>query len=339
MAAVSMKELLEAGVHFGHQTPRWHPRMQSFIFTQRNGIHIIDLQQTIDRLEEACQEAREVASRGGVILFVGTKKQAQENLAAAAESCGMPYVSQRWLGGTLTNFRTIRQRVEYLQNLEARHERGDFEGLPKKEMLQLLREIERLNGKLGGIRDMRGLPDMLFIVDVRREEIAVKEATRLGIPIMALVDTNVDPSPIHYPIPSNDDAIRAIKLITEKVAEAVADGVTAWRAVQAEEALAFEEEAALPELKVIARAEEARLAAETAGEEAAVEADEEPRDEAGEGAATAEAAAEDLLAEERPEEGAPVDREGSAAEPEGHEVASAEVPLESTESNVVEPEE
>ena len=339
MAVVSMKELLEAGVHFGHQTPRWHPRMQSFIFTQRNKIHIIDLQQTIERLKEACREARDIASRGGVILFVGTKKQAQENLAAAAESCGMPYVSQRWLGGTLTNFRTIRQRVEYLQNLEARHERGDFEGLPKKEMLQLLREIERLNGKLGGIRDMRGLPDLLFIVDVRREEIAVKEAIRLGIPIMALVDTNVDPSPIDYPIPSNDDAIRAIKLITEKVAEAAADGMSAWKAVQAEEALAFEEEAALPELKVIARAEEARLAAETAEEEPAEEAGEEPADEAEEEPVPAEAAAEDLPAEEPPEGEAPEEPDRSAAKAEEEGAAPVEAPAESTEVRAAEPDE
>lgn len=235
MTVVTMKELLEAGVHFGHRTRRWHPKMRSYIFTERNGIHIIDLQQTISRLEEACERVKEVASEGGTILFVGTKKQGQENLAAAAESCGMPYVNERWLGGTLTNFRTIRQRIDYLLDLEARYARGDFEGLSKKEALGIERKIARLNRRLGGIKGMPRLPDMVFIVDILREDIAVKEAHRLGIPIVAMVDTNCDPDPIEFIIPANDDAIRAIKLICGKVAEAIKEGRQTWESLRAEE--------------------------------------------------------------------------------------------------------
>lgn len=235
MAVVTMKELLEAGVHFGHRTRRWHPKMRSYIFTERNGIHIIDLQQTISRLEEACEKVKEVASEEGTILFVGTKKQGQENLASAAESCGMPYVNERWLGGTLTNFRTIRQRIDYLLDLEARYARGDFEGLPKKETLGIEKEIARLNRRLGGIKAMLRLPDMVFIVDIRREDIAVKEAHRLGVPIVAMVDTNCDPDPIDFVIPANDDAIRAIKLICGKIAEAIEEGRQIWESLRAEE--------------------------------------------------------------------------------------------------------
>ena len=242
MAVVTMKELLEAGVHFGHRTRRWHPKMRSYIFTERNGIHIIDLQQTISRLEEACEKVKEVASEGGTILFVGTKKQGQENLASAAESCDMPHVNERWLGGTLTNFRTIRQRIDYLLDLEARYARGDFEGLPKKEALGIEKEIARLNRRLGGIKAMLRLPDMVFIVDIRREDIAVKEAHRLGIPIVAMVDTNCDPDPIDFIIPANDDAIRAIKLICGKIAEAIKEGRQIWESLRAEE----EVEAPLP---------------------------------------------------------------------------------------------
>ncbi len=235
MITVSMKELLEAGVHFGHRTRRWHPKMRSYIFTERNGIHIIDLQQTITRLQEACEGVKEVTSEGGVILFVGTKRQAQDTIAQAAESCGMPYVNQRWLGGTLTNFRTIRRRIDYLLDLEARYERGDFEGLPKKEALGIQREMERLNRRFGGIKEMRRLPDMIFIVDIHREDIAVREAEKLGIPILAMVDTNCDPDPIDYIIPANDDAIRAIRLITEKVAESAREGRQIWESLRAEE--------------------------------------------------------------------------------------------------------
>ncbi|HID85909.1 MAG TPA: 30S ribosomal protein S2 [Anaerolineae bacterium] len=214
---------------------RWHPKMRPYIFTERNGIHIIDLQQTIAALDEVHERVRDVASEGGTVLFVGTKKQAQENLANEAMRCGMPYVNQRWLGGTLTNWRTIRQRIDYLINLEMRKERGEFDLLPKKEALTLERELAKLNRRLGGIKDMRDLPDMLFIVDTRREAIAVKEANILGIPIAAMVDTNCDPDPIDYVIPANDDAIRAIKLIASKIADAVLEGKQLWEAALVEE--------------------------------------------------------------------------------------------------------
>jgi small subunit ribosomal protein S2 len=221
---VSMKELLEAGVHFGHRVRRWNPKMKSYIFTERNGIHIIDLQQTIARLEEAYGVIRDTVAEGGTVLFASTKRQAQESIVSEAERCGMPYVNQRWLGGTLTNFRTIRQRIDYLLGLERRQELGEFSRLPKKEALDLQREIDKLNRKIGGLREMRRLPSLVFIADVRREAIAVKEANKLDIPIVAMVDTNCDPDPIDYVIPANDDAIRAIRLITSKVADAVLEG-------------------------------------------------------------------------------------------------------------------
>ena len=224
MGVVSMKALLETGVHFGHRTKRWNPKMKSFIYTERNGIHIIDLQQTMTALDKTYDVVRNSVSEDGIVLFVGTKRQVQENLAEQAQRCGMPYVNQRWLGGTLTNWRTIRQRIDHLLNLEDRQERGDFERLLKKEALQLEREIAKLNHRLSGIKDMQRLPDMLFITDVRREATAVKEANKLGIPIVAMVDTNCDPDPIDYIIPANDDAIRALKLITTKIADAVIEG-------------------------------------------------------------------------------------------------------------------
>jgi len=232
---VSMKELLEAGVHFGHRARRWNPKMKSYIFTERNGIHIIDLQQTIARLEEAYSLVRDTVAEGGTVLFASTKRQAQESIVSEAERCGMPYVNQRWLGGTLTNFRTIRQRIDYLLSLERRQELGEFSRLPKKEALGLQREIDKLNRKMGGLRGMRRLPSLVFIADVRREAIAVKEANKLGIPIVAMVDTNCDPDPIDYLIPANDDAIRAIRLITSKVADAVLEGQQIRAATMAEE--------------------------------------------------------------------------------------------------------
>jgi small subunit ribosomal protein S2 len=234
---VSMKALLEAGVHFGHRARRWNPKMKSYIFTERNGIHIIDLQQTMAKLEEAYAVIRDTvaAEGGGSVLFASTKRQAQESIASEAERCGMPYVNQRWLGGTLTNFRTIRQRIDYLLSLERRQELGEFSRLPKKEALGLQRQIDKLNRKLGGLREMRRLPSLVFIADVRRETIAVKEANKLGIPIVAMVDTNCDPDPIDYVIPANDDAIRAIKLITSKVADAVLEGQQIRAAAMAEE--------------------------------------------------------------------------------------------------------
>jgi small subunit ribosomal protein S2 len=224
VAVVSMKALLETGVHFGHRTKRWNPKMKSFIYTERNGIHIIDLQQTMAALDNAYSVVRDTVSEDGVVLFVGTKRQAQESIAEQAQRCAMPYINQRWLGGTLTNWRTIRQRIDHLLGLEDRQERGDFERLPKKEALQLEREIAKLNQRLSGIKDMRRLPDILFITDVRREATAVKEANKLGIPIVAMVDTNCDPDPIDYVIPANDDAIRALKLISTKIADAVIEG-------------------------------------------------------------------------------------------------------------------
>jgi small subunit ribosomal protein S2 len=225
MAVVTMKQLLETGVHFGHRTPRWNPKMKPFIFTERNGIHIIDLQQTLTAVEETYDLIRNTVGEGGVVLFLGTKRQAQDTIEQQAERCGMPYVNQRWLGGTLTNWRTIRQRIEYLKDLEERQESGEFELLTKKEALGRQREIEKLNQRLGGIKEMQKVPDLLYIVDVRREATAVHEANILGVPIVALVDTNCDPDLVDYIIPSNDDAIRAIKLITTKMADAVLEGV------------------------------------------------------------------------------------------------------------------
>ena len=241
MPIVEMRELLEAGVHFGHRAKRWHPKMGGYIFTERNGIHIIDIQQTIKRLEVAHELIKEEVSKGATLLFVGTKKQAQDSTAEAAERCGMPYVNERWLGGTLTNFRTIRQRIDYLIDLEQRFERGDFEKLTKKEILGLERKMAKLNRRLGGIKNMYRLPSMVLITDVRREQIAVKEANKLSIPIIGMVDTNCDPTPIDYLIPANDDAIRAIRLIVNKLADAVVEGQ------QIREALLAEEEEEIPE--------------------------------------------------------------------------------------------
>ena len=235
MPVVSMKELLEAGVHFGHRARRWNPKMKPYIFTERNGIHIIDLQQTMVRLEEVYSVIRDTVIEGGTVLFASTKRQAQESIALEAERCGMPYVNQRWLGGTLTNFRTIRQRIDYLLSLERRQELGEFSRLLKKEALDLQRQIDKLNQRLGGLKEMRRLPSLVFIADVRREAIAVKEANKLGIPIVAMVDTNCDPDPIDYVIPANDDAIRAIGLLTRKVADAVLEGQQIRAATMAEE--------------------------------------------------------------------------------------------------------
>ena len=222
-----MKALLEAGVHFGHQTRRWNPKMRRFIFTERNGIHIIDLQQTVVRLQDAYTYVRDVVAGGGSVLFVGTKKQAQESVETEARRCGMYYVNQRWLGGTLTNFATIQSRIDYLVRLEDRRAKGEFERLPKKETLKLGEEIARLNRQLGGIKEMTKLPTALFIINPPKERIAVLEAMRLGIPIIAIADTNSDPDEMDYPIPGNDDAIRAVKLISNKMADAALEGMAA----------------------------------------------------------------------------------------------------------------
>jgi small subunit ribosomal protein S2 len=220
-----MKALLETGVHFGHRTRRWNPKMKPYIFTERNGIHILDLQQTIVNIDVAYNMVRDAVAEGNEVLFVGTKRQAQDTIAREATRASQPYVNQRWLGGTLTNWQTISQRIEYLDNLEQRQEAGEFELLKKKERLQLTREIEKLTYRLGGIRKMRGLPSLLYVIDVNYEETAVKEANILNIPVIALVDTNCDPDPIDFVIPSNDDAIRAIKLITSKMADAAIEGL------------------------------------------------------------------------------------------------------------------
>jgi small subunit ribosomal protein S2 len=224
MAVISMKALLETGVHFGHRTRKWNPRMKPFIFTERNGIHIIDLQQTLESLEAVYALIRDKVSGGGSLLFVGTKRQAQETIQFEAARCGMPYVNARWLGGTLTNWRTIRSRIDELDSLEKRRDSGQFEHLTKKEALILERKIERLQERLGGIRNMRTLPALLFVVDVKREETSIHEANLLNIGVIALVDTNCDPRGIDYVIPSNDDAIRAIKLLASKIADAVLEG-------------------------------------------------------------------------------------------------------------------
>jgi small subunit ribosomal protein S2 len=224
MSVVSMKQLLEGGVHFGHQTRRWNPKMAPYIFTERNGIYIIDLQKTIRKIEIAYRFISEIVSRGGTVLFVGTKKQAQDAIREEAERCGMFYVNHRWLGGTLTNFRTIKQRIEHLHELREAEELGSWTNLPKKEVAALKNELDKLERNLGGVADMKQLPTCVFVVDTKKEHIAIAEARRLGIPIVAIVDTNCDPDEVDFVIPANDDAIRAIKLITGVMANAVIEG-------------------------------------------------------------------------------------------------------------------
>jgi len=271
MAVVSMKALLESGVHFGHRTNKWHPSMKPYIFTERNGIHIIDLQQTVKALNIAYGVIRDMVATGGVLLFVGTKRQAQETVHDEAVRCGMPYVTERWLGGMLTNWATMYQRINELDRLEKMVATGDIERLTKKEGLLIQREITRLNIRLSGVRAMTHRPDMLFVVDVEREDAAVHEANLLGIPVVALVDTNCDPSNVDYVIPSNDDAIRAIKLLVGKVADAVLEG----KAMRKDEEI--EEEAA------VKPAGETLMVEPAAG---GVELDEELEDEALLGAST-----------------------------------------------------
>lgn len=225
MSVVSMKSLLEAGVHFGHRTRRWNPKMRPFIFTERSKIHIIDLQQTVVRLNEYYNLVRETVARGGTILFVGTKRQAQATVQQEAERCSMPYVNQRWLGGTLTNWVTIKGRLDFLLRMERRIDAGDFRNLSKKEQLSIQREVDKLNERIGGLKIMRRLPEMIFVVDTNLEDLAVKEANKLKIPIIGMVDTNSDPDPIDFVIPSNDDAIRAVKLIVSIIANAAEEGV------------------------------------------------------------------------------------------------------------------
>lgn len=224
MSVISMKQLLEAGVHFGHQTRRWNPKMAPYIFTERNGIYIIDLQKTVKKVEEAYNFVREIAEQGQTILFVGTKKQAQDAVKEEAIKCNMFYVNERWLGGMLTNFQTIQKRINRLRELENMESEGVFDVLPKKEVISLRHEMERLQKFLGGIKNMNKMPGALFIIDPRKERIAVAEARKLGLPIVAIVDTNCDPDEVDYVIPGNDDAIRAVKLLTAKMADAVMEG-------------------------------------------------------------------------------------------------------------------
>jgi small subunit ribosomal protein S2 len=252
MAIIPMKSLLESGVHFGHRTHKWHPAMKPYIFTERNSIHIIDLQKTVKALEQAYNLVRDTVAAGGTVLFVGTKRQAQETIQTEAMRAGMPYVTARWLGGMLTNWRTIRQRINELERLERMRDRGDFERITKKEALILTREIERLEALLGGIRHMSRPPELLFAVDVRREETAIHEANLLNIPVIAMVDTNCDPRNIDYVIPSNDDAIRAIKLLVGKIADAAIEG----KAMRKDDEI---EELQQPERMVMAGVDEQEL--------------------------------------------------------------------------------
>lgn len=221
MSVISMKQLLEAGVHFGHQTRRWNPKMAPYIYTERNGIHIIDLQKTVPMVDEAYNAVFDIAQQGGTILFVGTKKQAQETVAEEAKRCGMYYVNERWLGGMLTNFRTIQSRIERLKQIEKMSEDGTFDVLPKKEVANLKKEQEKLEKNLGGIKDMKRIPDAIFVVDPKKERLCIKEAQSLGLTIIGISDTNCDPDELDYVIPGNDDAIRAVKLIVSKMADAV----------------------------------------------------------------------------------------------------------------------
>ena len=240
MATLTMKELLEAGVHFGHQTKRWNPKMQKYIFGERNGIYIIDLQKTLKKFREAYGYVRDLAASGGTLLFVGTKKQAQESVFEEASRCGMFYVNHRWLGETLTNFATIRKSIGRLKKLDEMNETGEYERLPKKEVIGLERERAKLESALVGIKNMDRLPAAVFIIDPKKEKIAVEEAQRLAIPIVAIVDTNCDPTGIDYPIPGNDDAIRAVRLITSRMADAVLEGAGTFAKEEAEEAAAEE---------------------------------------------------------------------------------------------------
>jgi small subunit ribosomal protein S2 len=261
VAVISMKALLESGVHFGHRTHKWHPGMKPYIFTERNGIHIIDLQKTAKAIEQAYALIRNTVAEGGVVLFVGTKRQAQETVQNEAVRCGMPHVTIRWLGGMLTNWRTIRQRINELERLEHMRDTGEFGRLTKKEGLIISREIERLQLILGGIRNLVKLPDLVFVVDVHREATAIREANILNIPVVAMVDTNCDPSHVDYVIPSNDDAIRAIKLVVGKVADAVQEGRAARKEEEPEETarMAVVEEPELADEELLGEATLAKL--------------------------------------------------------------------------------
>ena len=253
---ITMKSLLESGVHFGHQTRRWNPKMKNYIFTQRNGIHILDLQQTMAHLERAARWVTELVSQGGTVLFVGTKRQAQETMATEALRCGMYYINQRWLGGTLTNWQTIKGRIDYMNALDDRHERGEFRRLPKKEAQKLEDKLHRLHKYLGGIKDMKSLPGALFVVDLGMEKIAVAEANKSRIPIVALVDTDCDPNLVSQVVPGNDDAIRSIRLVTGRMADAALEGLARKKQLE-EEAVQAVLEAAAQEQRALQEGEDA----------------------------------------------------------------------------------
>lgn len=315
MSVVSMKALLESGVHFGHRTHRWHPKMKPYIFTERNNIHIIDLEQTLNNLEEAHALIRDIVAEGGNVLFVGTKRQAQETIQLEAERCGMPSVTHRWLGGTLTNWSTIRQRINELNRLERMRDSGELDILTKKEALGVTRKIDRLDMLFSGVRDMEDVPDVLFVVDISREDTSVHEANILKIPVVAMVDTNCDPRNIDYIIPSNDDAIRAIKLIVGKIADAVLEG-KAMRKDEVEEypeapSVAYEETAEMSDEELLGAATLAKMEAAKAAE-----AEEEARVQAEEAEAAEQAEEEETEAAEDAQEEAPAEdaEEAEAAE-------------------------
>jgi len=280
MAVVTMRQMLEAGVHFGHQTRRWNPKMKRFIFGERNGIYIIDLDQTLTRAEAAYKFVRDMSAKGGSVLFIGTKKQAQDPVRSYAEKCGMPYINERWLGGMLTNFETISKRVDKMKEYERMKVSGEFEAMPKKEALLLSRELEKLQKNLGGIRNMTKRPDAVFILDTKKEHIGVTEANKLGIPVIAVVDTNVDPDVVQFPIPGNDDAIRANALMCHVIAEAVLEGryIANKRNPQAAAApqRTAEDEAAFAAAQAEARRQAAAAQAERDARVAAAKAAEAP---------------------------------------------------------------
>jgi len=327
MAVVPMKSLLESGVHFGHRTHKWHPAMKPYIFTERNGIHIIDLQKTSKALDVAYNVVRDSVANGGVVLFVGTKRQAQETIQLEATRASMPYVTARWLGGTLTNWRTIRQRINELERLERMRDSGDFGRITKKEGLIIMREIDRLEGLLSGVRKLVRPPDMLFVVDVSREFTAIHEANLLKIPVVAMVDTNCDPSNVDYVIPSNDDAIRAIKLVVGKIADAAMEGLGARKEEIVEEevrtvARAAVEEAELSDEELLGEATLAKLIAhpKDIAEAEIAEIVEELEEEKGEEFQLAEEEVSELIGEEESEEPATEGEEREESIAEVHEI-------------------
>ena len=318
MAVVTMRQMLEAGVHVGHQTRRWNPKMKRFIFGERNGIYIIDLDQTMARVETAYHAVRDLSAKGGTVLFIGTKKQAQDPVRSYAEKCNMPYINERWLGGMLTNFETISKRVAKMQEYERMRAAGEFEAMPKKEALLLTRELEKLQKNLGGIRDLAKRPDAVFVLDTKKEHIAVTEANKLGIPVIAVVDTNVDPDVVQYPIPGNDDAIRANALMCHVIAEAVLEGryiSNKRNAAAAPAKRSAEDEAAFAASQADARRQAAAAQAER---DARV-------------AAAATAPVEEAPADEAPADEAPADSAPVAATPAAEESAATdtETPAES----------